>query len=82
MSITQNIKSLKSELPTSVTLVAVSKTKPNSLIEEAYAAGESYFPETMPEMNYYQPVNRGLEIKIKEKLAHLRELDQKTGKKG
>ena len=49
---------------------------------EAYAAGESYFPETMPEMNYYQPVERGLEIKIKEKLAHLRELDQKAGKKG
>ena len=49
---------------------------------EAYAAGESYFPETMPEMNYYQPVDRGLEIKIKEKLAHLRELDQKAGKKG
>ncbi len=48
---------------------------------EAYAAGESYFPETMPEMNYYQPVERGLEIKIKEKLAHLRELDRKAGKK-
>lgn len=48
---------------------------------EAYAAGESYFPESMPEMNYYQPVDRGLEIKIKEKLAHLRELDQKAGKK-
>lgn len=43
---------------------------------EAYAAGESYFPETMPEMNYYQPVERGLEIKIKEKLAHLRTLDK------
>ena len=49
---------------------------------EAYAAGESYFPETMPEMNYYQPVERGLEIKIKEKLDHLRALDQKAGKKG
>lgn len=49
---------------------------------EAYAAGESYFPETMPEMNYYQPVERGLEIKIKEKLAHLHELDKKAGKKG
>jgi len=49
---------------------------------DAYAAGESYFPETMPAMNYYQPVERGLEIKIKEKLAHLRELDQKAGKKG
>ena len=49
---------------------------------EAYAAGETYFPETMPEKNYYQPVSRGLEIKIKEKLAHLRELDKKAGKKG
>jgi len=49
---------------------------------DAYAAGESYFPDNMPEMNYYQPVERGLEIKIKEKLAHLRELDQKAGKKG
>ena len=49
---------------------------------EAYAAGESYFPETMPEMNYYQPVERGLEIKIKEKLAHLRSLDHKAEKKG
>ena len=49
---------------------------------EAYAAGESYFPETMPEMTYYQPVERGLEIKIKEKLAHLKSLDQKAGKKG
>ncbi len=48
---------------------------------EAYAAGESYFPESMPEMKYYQPVDRGLEIKIKEKLAHLRELDKKAGKK-
>lgn len=49
---------------------------------EAYAAGESYFPETIPERQYYQPVERGLEIKIKEKLAHLRELDKKAGKKG
>lgn len=49
---------------------------------EAYAAGESYFPETMPEKNYYQPVPRGLEIKIKEKLERLRELDKEAGKKG
>ncbi|MFV1973368.1 MAG: replication-associated recombination protein A, partial [Thiohalobacterales bacterium] len=41
---------------------------------EAYAAGETYFPEDMPEPHYYQPVARGLEIKIAEKLAHLREL--------
>jgi putative ATPase len=44
---------------------------------EAYAAGEDYFPENMPAREYYQPVGRGLEIKIAEKLAHLRELDKK-----
>jgi putative ATPase len=43
---------------------------------EAYAAGETYLPEDMPEPNYYQPVPRGLEIKIAEKLAHLRKLDR------
>lgn len=43
---------------------------------DAYAAGENYFPETMPQRQYYQPVNRGLEIKIAEKLAHLRALDK------
>jgi len=44
---------------------------------EGYAAGETYFPEEMGERSYYQPVPRGLEIKIAEKLAHLRELDRK-----
>jgi putative ATPase len=39
---------------------------------QAYAAGEKYFPDAMPERNYYRPVERGLEIKIKEKLDHLR----------
>ncbi len=49
---------------------------------EAYAAGERYFPEEMPERNYYQPVPRGLELKIGEKLAHLRDLDRAArGKK-
>ncbi|MDV3239861.1 MAG: replication-associated recombination protein A [Gammaproteobacteria bacterium] len=48
---------------------------------EGYAAGERYLPEEMPERRYYQPVPRGLEIKIAEKLAHLRELDRKAGKK-
>lgn len=47
---------------------------------EAYAAGERYFPEDMPERQYYRPVERGLEIKIGERLAHLRELDRKAGK--
>ena len=47
---------------------------------EAYAAGETYFPEEVGERQYYKPVPRGLEIKIAEKLAHLRELDKKAGK--
>ena len=48
---------------------------------EAYAAGETYFPEEVGERQYYHPVPRGLEIKIAEKLAHLRDLDRKAGKK-
>jgi len=44
---------------------------------EGYAAGEDYFPEGMDDPGYYQPVARGLEIRIAEKLAHLRELDRK-----
>ena len=42
---------------------------------DGYAAGENYFPDGMPEVNFYQPTERGLEGKIAEKLAHLRELD-------
>ena len=45
---------------------------------EAYAAGEHYFPEEMEPKTYYHPVPRGLEIKISDKLAHLRELDEKS----
>lgn len=44
---------------------------------EAYVAGEQYFPDDMQPRAYYQPVDRGLEIKIGEKLKHLRELDEK-----
>ena len=43
---------------------------------DAYAAGERYFPEELGERVYYHPVQRGLEIKIAEKLAQLRELDK------
>jgi putative ATPase len=42
---------------------------------EAYAAGENYFPDELNGTQYYQPVDRGLEIKIKEKLKHLKMLD-------
>jgi putative ATPase len=47
---------------------------------EAYAAGEDYFPENMPAVSWYEPTERGLEGKIGEKLAHLRELDRKARK--
>ncbi|WP_345785071.1 hypothetical protein [Stenotrophomonas sp.] len=38
----------------------------------AYAAGETYVPESTAEPSWYQPVPRGLEIKIGEKLAMLK----------
>ncbi len=49
--------------------------------EGAYAAGESYFPEGMPAVEWYRPTDRGLEAKIREKLAELRSRDQAAGKK-
>jgi putative ATPase len=39
---------------------------------DAFAAGERYLPDEMPERRYYRPVPRGLEIKIAEALARLR----------
>ncbi|MFN3233892.1 MAG: replication-associated recombination protein A [Gammaproteobacteria bacterium] len=41
----------------------------------AYAAGECYFPEELKAQQFYHPVDRGLEKKIKEKLAFLKSLD-------
>ena len=46
--------------------------------EGAYAAGENYFPKDIADKIYYEPVPRGLENKIKEKLDYLRQLDQKS----
>ncbi len=43
---------------------------------EGYAAGENYFPEPLAGRRYYQPVDRGLEIRIGERLAHLAALDE------
>jgi putative ATPase len=45
---------------------------------EAYAAGENYFPDELRGTTYYQPVSRGLEIKIAEKLKHLQALDEQS----
>jgi putative ATPase len=47
-----------------------------------YAAGERYLPEELGEPCYYRPVERGLEIKIKEKLAQLRALDAAAREQG
>ncbi len=42
---------------------------------EGYAAGEHYFPDSMPAKTFYRPTDRGLEARIREKLGHLRQLD-------
>ncbi len=45
---------------------------------DAYAAGEEYFPDGLDAPRFYRPTPRGLEGKIAEKLAHLRELDRQA----
>jgi putative ATPase len=49
---------------------------------EAYAAGENYFPDELKGTHYYHPVDRGLELRIREKLEHLRLLDKRSGNSG
>jgi putative ATPase len=46
----------------------------------AYAAGESYMPEALAGQRYYFPVERGMEIRIREKLAFLQQLDEAADK--
>ena len=46
----------------------------------AYAAGETYLPDGIENPQWYRPTDRGLEAKIREKLAHMRELDSKYDK--
>ena len=40
---------------------------------DAFAAGERYLPDEMPDRRYYRPVARGLEIKIAEALGRMRQ---------
>ncbi|MBF0264872.1 MAG: replication-associated recombination protein A [Gammaproteobacteria bacterium] len=40
--------------------------------EEAFSAGQTYLPEELGELKFYHPVERGLEIKIKQKLDYLK----------
>ena len=44
--------------------------------EGGFAAGENYLPDGMPAPGFYRPVDRGLELKIAEKMASLRSLNQ------
>ena len=46
---------------------------------DAYAAGATYLPDGMAEPGWYQPVPRGLELRIADKLTQLRQLDEAAG---
>ena len=48
---------------------------------DAYAAGENYFPDDMPQPRFYEPTERGLEAKIRARLAELRERDDAARRK-
>lgn len=45
---------------------------------DAFAAGENYFPPELKDTQLYEPVNRGLESKIRQKLEHLQQLNQQS----
>lgn len=47
--------------------------------EDAYAAGERYFPDEMPDVAFYKPTDRGFEGRIAERLENLRDRDRATG---
>ncbi|MBT8080496.1 MAG: replication-associated recombination protein A, partial [Gammaproteobacteria bacterium] len=47
--------------------------------DDAFAAGESYFPDDMPARRYYHPVPRGMELKIREKLDALAQRNKAAG---
>ena len=49
--------------------------------DDAFAAGENYFPEGMPAVRWYEPAGRGLEGRIREKLDELRQRNAGAGKK-
>ena len=49
--------------------------------EDAFAAGETYFPDDMAAQNFYTPTDRGLEAKIRERLEHLKSRNRETDDK-
>ena len=46
--------------------------------DDAFVPGENYFPEELHGQRYYHPVNRGMEIQIRDKLNSLRNLDEQS----
>ena len=48
---------------------------------DGFAAGAHYFPETLEAVRFYEPVERGLEIRIGERLRDLRERNRQAGKR-
>ena len=46
---------------------------------DGYAAGENYWPESLAPQRFYRPVDRGLEVRIAEKMRALRARDDRTG---
>ena len=58
MDIAANIAKIKNELPENVCLVAVSKTKPNKDILQAYHSGHKIFGENERIRNQYYPIMR------------------------
>jgi putative ATPase len=49
---------------------------------DAFAAGENYFPEGMPEVDWYRPTARGLEEKIRQRMEELRRRNAEAANKG
>jgi len=49
---------------------------------DGYAAGEHYLPDGVDAQQWYQPTDRGMEARIRDKLDHLRSLDRGAGKPG
>jgi putative ATPase len=47
---------------------------------DAYAAGENYFPEALKDLSVYEPVARGLEKKISDKLEWLKQQDKQSAR--
>jgi putative ATPase len=45
---------------------------------EGYAAGERYLPEALGERRFYEPTERGLEARMRERMQQLRALDEEA----